>query len=137
MKLRYLNKPLVDQVSKRVQKFDFAYFEMTEWFDHFWNRFELFVLRDCEHYFEDDRNPYVDVTRSIQSNSTMIFFILVHIPLSRMHSTFGFLTAFIPIMLNIRTKYWFYETCNKLVCLIFKNDPEAKNHIKKPKDLKV
>lgn len=38
---------------------------MTEWFDHFWNRFELFVLRDCEHYFEDDRNPYVDVTRSI------------------------------------------------------------------------
>lgn len=67
----------------------------------------------------------------------MIFFILVHIPLSRMHSTFGFLTAFIPIMLNIRTKYWFYETCNKLVCLVFKNDPEAKNHIKKPKDLKV
>jgi hypothetical protein len=110
---------------------------MTEWFDHFWNRFELFVLRDCEHYFEDDRNPYVDVTRSIQSNSTMIFFILVHIPLSRMHTTFGFLTAFIPIMLNIRTKYWFYETCNNLVCLIFKNDPEAKNHIKKPKDLKA
>ena len=67
----------------------------------------------------------------------MIFFILVHIPLSRMHSAFGFLTAFIPIMLNIRTKYWFYETSNKIVCFFYKNDPEAKNHIKKPKDLKM
>jgi hypothetical protein len=67
----------------------------------------------------------------------MTFFLLVHIPLSRMHSAFGFLTAFIPVMLNIRTKYWFYEQSNKVVCLIFRNDDEAKNHIKKPKDLKL
>jgi hypothetical protein len=40
-------------------------------------------------------------------------------------------------MLNIRTKYWFYEVSNKLVCVFFRNDPEAKNHVKKPKNLKL
>lgn len=54
-----------------------------------------------------------------------------------MHSAFGFLTALIPIMLNIRTKYRFYEISNNLVCVFFRKDPEAKNHIKKPKDLKI
>lgn len=65
MKLKYLNKPLVETTLKRVQKFEVAYFELTELFDHYSNKFDLFVLRDCEHYFDDDRNPYLDVTRSI------------------------------------------------------------------------
>jgi hypothetical protein len=65
MKLRYLTKPLIEQTSKRVEKFDPSYFELTEFVDHYWNKFDLFVLRDCEHYIDDDRNPYMDVMRSV------------------------------------------------------------------------
>lgn len=64
---------------------------------------------------------------------------MIHIPLSRMHSSFSFLTALIPIMLNIRTKYYFYERTNRVVCWImnkFTNDPEAINHVKKPNNIK-
>lgn len=61
---------------------------------------------------------------------------LIHIPLSRMHSCWCFLTAFVPLCLNLRTKFWFYEKANDLVCLFFKSDREAKNHIQIPKHLK-
>lgn len=64
-KLKYLNRPLIEQTMRRVEKFDPVYFELTEIFDYYYNKFDLFVLRDCEHYFDDDRNPYLDVTRSI------------------------------------------------------------------------
>lgn len=56
-----------------------------------------------------------------------------------MHSSFSFLTALIPIMLNIRTKYYFYERTNRVVCWImnkFTDDPEAINHVKKPNNIK-
>jgi len=40
-------------------------------------------------------------------------------------------------MLNLRTKYWFYEKANKLVCLIWPDDPEAVNIVKKARGLQV
>ena len=77
----------------------------------------------------------MEIMRGIQTKSTVIFFVMIHIPLSRMHSAFAFLTALIPIMLNVRTKYYFYERTNRVVCWItnkFMDDPDAMNHVKKP-----
>ena len=37
------------------------------------------------------------------------------------------------MMLNMGTKYWFYEKANALICKVFYWDPEAKNIVKKPK----
>lgn len=57
-----------------------------------------------------------------------------------MHSSFSFITALIPIMLNVRTKYYFYEKTNRIVCWItnkFFSDPEAINHVKRPSNIKV
>ena len=63
-----------------------------------------------------------------------MFFVLVHIPLSRYSSFFCFVTAMVPLALNLKSKYWVYEQTNKFVLLFFKNDKYAKNFVQKPKD---
>jgi len=73
--------------------------------------------------------------RSVQTISAVAFFLGVHIPLSRIHSGFSFATAFLPVMLSLKTKYWFYEKANQLVCLVYRHDKFAKNVIKRPKHL--
>jgi len=62
--------------------------------------------------------------------------LLVHVPLSRVNSLFCVVTAFVPMMFNIRTKYWIYEKTNRVVCLFFRNDKEALNYVLKPKHLR-
>lgn len=67
----------------------------------------------------------------------MIFFVLLHVPLSRMNSLFCFVTALMPMMLNLKSKYWFYERTNDFIVLIFGRwDKEAKNYVQKPADFK-
>lgn len=61
----------------------------------------------------------------------------MHIPLSRLNVGFSVITAFLPLMLNLRTKYWFYEKANQLVCWVWKDDPEAVNIVKKARGLQV
>ena len=75
--------------------------------------------------------------RQVQTQSAMIFFVLVHIPLSRMNSLFCFLTALMPMMLNLKSKYWFYERANDFIVLVYGRwDPEAKNYVQKPSEFK-
>lgn len=78
----------------------------------------------------------MDIMREIQTRSACIFFVLVHIPLSRFSSMFCFLSALVSMLLNIKTKYWFYEQTNRFVCRFFPKDKEAFNFIKMPKTLK-
>ena len=66
----------------------------------------------------------------------MIFFLLVHIPLSRYNSYVCFVTSLLPVMLNIKTQYWFYERVNDVVYFFFRFDKEAINYVQKPKNLK-
>lgn len=40
------------------------------------------------------------------------------------------------MMLNLKTKYWFYEKTNRVVLFFFRHDPEAKNYVQKPKELR-
>lgn len=73
--------------------------------------------------------------RNVQTISAIMFFLLMHIPLSRVHSLFSLLTGLIPLMLNLKTKYWFYERANDFVCLFFRRNAFAKNVVKRPKNL--
>jgi len=48
-----------------------------------------------------------------------------------------FVTALMPMMLNLKSKYWFYESANDFVVLVFGRwDKEAKNFVQKPSDFK-
>ena len=53
-----------------------------------------------------------------------------------MSSYFMLVTALLPMMLNIKTKYWFYEKSNNLVVKVFSKDKEAKNFIQIPRNLR-
>lgn len=39
-------------------------------------------------------------------------------------------------MLNIRTKFWFYQKANNVVKFFFRNDKEAANHVRVPKSFR-
>lgn len=139
---RYVNKkmnhfmPMVDVINSRMNRFNPAHFEITEVFDNLTDKFDLFVITGCLHFVgvknagvSGESNDYCEVMRAVQSQSAIIFFILIHIPLSRYNSGYCFFTALLPMMLNLKTKYWFYEQANNLVVLFFKSDKEAKNHV--------
>ena len=127
-----LVKPEVQKYQNMINKFNPAYFEFSELFDFWWNKFDLFIL-NCEHLKNDDNNQYCEVMRAIQTISALIFFIAIHVPLSRLNTIFCFITALVPVMLNLGTKFWFYEKANQIVCFFFRYDVEAKNIVKKPK----
>ena len=67
--------------------------------------------------------------RQVQTVSAVIFFMAIHVPLSRMSSYFMLATALLPMMLNLKTKYWFYKKTNKLVVKLFRQDKEVQNFI--------
>lgn len=134
-----------------MNKFQPAYCELTGWLDYTQDRFDLFILLDCPHLlhanesFNHDNGDsnssmtnasYAEVMRQIQTFSAIIFFVLVHIPLSRINTLFQFFSCLTPMMLNLKTKYWFYEKTNRFVLLFFPNDPEAKNYVQKPKEFR-
>lgn len=139
-KLRQLYQPTVEKAKKRQEGFNLAFFEISELFDYWYDAFDIYVAENCPHFLDDDFNPYQDVTRRIQSTSALIFFVLIHIPLCRIHSLFTLLTAFLPLFLNMRTKIWFYEKANQWTASIwlriYKEDYEAVNMIKKNKELR-
>ena len=129
-------KPSIEYAEKRITNFNYAYFEYAELFDQYSDRFDVYLAKKCRHFFEDDNDEYIDLLRSVQTTSAIVLFFLIHVPLCRYHSGWAFATAFIPMMLNMKAKYWFYERANDFVLLFFKNDPEAKNYVKKQKNMR-
>jgi hypothetical protein len=73
--------------------------------------------------------------RGVQTFSAVTFILLVNIPLIRVHSAWLFVTAGLSSLLNLKTKYWIYESANKLIVRIFAKDKEAINHVQKSRDL--
>ena len=147
-KMAYMT-PATQSIEARLRRFQPAYCTLSAWIDALTDEFDLFLIKECPHLTaeydsfdstENKHNPlsgdFAEVMRQIQSFSAIIFFILVHIPLSRLNSTFCFLTCLLPLLLNLKTKYWFYEKTNRFVLFFFRNDPEAKNYVRKPKELR-
>lgn len=120
-----------------MNKFNPAYFILTDYVDFLTDRFDAFLIEECDHFTQQSKNQFTEVMRQIQTQSAIIFFVLMHVPLSRMHSGFCFATALMPMMLNLKSKYWFYEKTNNFIVFIFGRwDKEAKNHVQKPADFK-
>lgn len=64
--------PMVDIINARKMKFNPVYFEVTELFDHFTDKFDLFVIIGCLHFVgvkhkgvSGESNQYVEVMRSV------------------------------------------------------------------------
>ena len=55
------------------------------------------------------------VMRDIENLSALLFFLLLHIPLSKISSLYSMVTALIPLLLDTRNKEKFYLTINKVV----------------------
>lgn len=127
-KLGYFS-PLTNVIKKRMDHFHPAYFEFSEIFDNYVDRFDMFVITDCKHMTDKYKNQYTEVLRDVQTISATIFFICVHVPLSRHHSAWCLVTGLLPMMLSIKAKFWFYEKMNDIVVLMFPNDQEAKNNL--------
>ena len=43
-KMRYLRKPQIEQAKKEVSKFNPAFFELSEIWDYYYNKFDLFCV---------------------------------------------------------------------------------------------
>jgi hypothetical protein len=117
-----------------MEKFNPAFFEFTDYFDNLTDRFDLNLILNCTQFVDLSSNQFIEAMRKVQTISAVIFFVLIHIPLSRYHSSMCFLTALMPLSMNLKTKYWFYEKANDFVLLFFKKDKHAKNYVQKPKD---
>lgn len=122
-------EPEANAIQARMEKFNPAFFEFTDYFDNLTDRFDINLITNCNQFIDLSSNQYIEVMRKVQTTSAVIFFILVHIPLSRYHSSMSFLTALMPLTINLKTKYWFYEKANDFVLLFFKKDKHAKNYV--------
>ena len=128
-------RPQVEVLADQIKAFNPAFCDILGYFDFICAKFDLFVVQECRHLAHSFTNPYVVAMRDIQTRAAVSFFLLVHVPLSRINPGFTIVTAMLPLMLNLRTKYWIYEMSNSLVVKVFKGDKEAVNYVQKSKDL--
>mmetsp|Transcript_1301 Transcript_1301/g.1621 ORF Transcript_1301/g.1621 Transcript_1301/m.1621 type:complete len:198 (+) Transcript_1301:1468-2061(+) len=133
-KMHY-KEPQANLVKFRVQSFNPAWFDVPEYFDYMADSFDHFLIGSCAHFTDKRNNLYVDVMRDVQTVSAMVFFLLAHIPLARLHVAYSLATALMPMMLSLKAKYWFYEKANALVVKVFPKDKEAQNFVLKPQEL--
>ena len=110
--LKQLKRPVIEVYMNKAKNFNPAFFDLNEWYENLHNKLDLFTVRDCEHFLNEGKCSITEVMRSIQTTSAIIFFLAVHIPLCRWNVGFSLVSAFMPLMLNLRTKYWFYEKAN-------------------------
>ena len=68
-KLNYFT-PMVEVINERLVRFNPAYFEITEIWDHLADEFDMFVITGCEHFIDvqnagvnGECNAYVEVMR--------------------------------------------------------------------------
>lgn len=65
MKMKYLRKPVIEMAKKEVAKFNPAFFEIQDFFDHCFNRFDLFCVQDADHFVDEHNNAYLEIMRNI------------------------------------------------------------------------
>jgi len=64
-KVRMIDKPTSELAANRVRSFNPAYFEISEYFDHIWNVFELYSSKECDHFIDEGPNSFGDAMRSV------------------------------------------------------------------------
>lgn len=64
-KLRLLEKPDGLKAFESVERFNMAYFESYEMFDHMYSLCELYLVQKCDHLSDEGHNTFPDSMRSI------------------------------------------------------------------------
>ena len=68
-KIRYVKRklnhfePQLNVIETRLAKFNQAYCEFTEIFDFQADKFDQFLIKDCNHFYDNQSNKYVEVMR--------------------------------------------------------------------------
>ena len=133
-KLNLRAMPEQERKQNKVRRFNPGHFKLLDYFDYMQDCFDLFLIKECEHLYSSD-GTFKDVMRDIQTRAAAHFFVLIHVPLCKVHSAFSLISSLTPMMLNLKTKYWIYERTNDFVVRVFKGDAEAKNYVSKPAEL--
>lgn len=95
-----------------IKRFTLKKFTLAEIFDLFINQFDQYLITQCQH-FKDQQ--FMNAMSEIQNYSAMFFFIMIHIPLSKISSLFCLVTALIPLILDKKNKEDIYLTLHQLV----------------------
>ena len=101
-----------------MKQFDICYCDPLQLFRQLSNLWEIATI-NMDHVTENEL-CCTDALRSLQTRAAVRFFLLIHIPLARVHVSLSILTAFFVTWLNLRTKYWLYLRINKAICSIAK-----------------
>lgn len=56
---------MTDSIKDRLSRFNPAYFEFTEIFDSWTDRFDLYIITDCMHLTDTYQNHYVEINREV------------------------------------------------------------------------
>ena len=84
-----------------ISKFTFNKFTLMDVIDVSWKQYDLFIIEQCNH-FKDI--IFMGIMRDIQNYSAIVFFLLIHIPLSKLSSLYSFMTSIVPLILNRANK---------------------------------
>lgn len=76
-------RPQLELIRDRLSSYNPAYCLLTEYVDYMTDSFDVFLIEDCEHYTQTSKNQFTEVMRQVQTQSAIVFFILIHVPLSR------------------------------------------------------
>ena len=78
-------------------------------------KFETQMDENCTHLLQKEWKVQAQY---IQNTSVCVFFLLVHIPLTKVSAAFSFLTAFTAWLIDSKTKMQIYEACQAIVNFI-------------------
>lgn len=79
------------------------------------SKLETTAGENCTHLLEKEWKVQAQY---IQNTSACVFFLLVHIPLTKVSAAFSFLTAFTAWLIDNKTKMQVYEACQAIVNFI-------------------
>lgn len=124
--------PEVEKLEARLKRYDHGRFKSWDYFDYWMFSFDVYLIREATHLEDSDIK---DVMRTVQTRGACLFFLMIHVPLSRIHSLFSLVSCLFPMALSLKAKYYVYERTNDAVVALFFWDQEAKNHVVKPIEL--
>ena len=87
-----------------------------------WKQYDLFIIEQCNH-FKD--TIFMGIMRDIQNYSAIVFFLLIHIPLSKLSSLYSFMTSIVPLILNRANKDNLYISLSQTVNITLIGDIET------------
>ena len=70
-KIKYVQRklknfePEANLIKMRMDKYNPAFFEFTEYIDYLTDKFDYHLIKDCPHFIDNSANQYVEVMRRV------------------------------------------------------------------------